>query len=81
MKEDFYNMRDVTELVIIIDKSGSMNSLKEDVIGGFNNLINEQKKEGNTLVTFVTFNHDVNFVKKLMIIFKKILAFAFAFRC
>ena len=38
-------MKDVTELVIIIDKSGSMHPLTNDVIGGFNSLIEEQKKE------------------------------------
>ena len=38
-------MKDVTELVIIIDKSGSMYPLTNDVIGGFNSLIEEQKKE------------------------------------
>ena len=55
-------MKDVTELVIIIDKSGSMYSLTNDVVGGFNSLIEEQKKEGETLVTTIFFNHDVKFV-------------------
>lgn len=49
----------LTELVIIIDKSGSMNSLKEDVVGGFNSLIEEQKKdEGEVLVSLIAFNDE-----------------------
>lgn len=55
-------MRDVTELVIIIDKSGSMQPLTEDVIGGFNSLIEEQKKEGETLVTTIFFNNSIKFI-------------------
>lgn len=49
-----------TELVFIIDKSGSMNSLTNDTIGSFNSVIEEQKssdKNGNVYVTTVMFNH------------------------
>lgn len=55
-------MRDVTELVIIIDKSGSMQPLTEDVIGGFNSLVEEQKKEGETIVTTIFFNDSIKFI-------------------
>lgn len=55
-------MKDVTELVIIIDKSGSMQPLTEDVIGGFNALIEEQKKEGETVVTTIFFNDSIKFI-------------------
>lgn len=55
-------MKDLTELVIIIDKSGSMHGLEKDVIGGFNALLEEQRKEGETIVTTVFFNDKVNFV-------------------
>lgn len=55
-------MKDLTELVIIIDKSGSMHGLEKDVVGGFNALIEEQSKEGETKVTTVFFNDRVNFV-------------------
>lgn len=49
----------LTELVFIIDKSGSMGGLEKDTIGGFNNLIEKQKKEkGVALVTTVLFNHE-----------------------
>lgn len=54
--------KDLTELVIIIDKSGSMHCLKDDVIGGYNSLIEKQKQEGNTVVTTVFFDDKVNFV-------------------
>ena len=51
-----------TEIVIIIDKSGSMYDLQDDVIGGYNSFIEEQKKLGPAKVTIVTFNHEVNIV-------------------
>lgn len=48
-----------TELVFILDKSGSMAGLESDTIGGFNALITKQKKEkGDARVTTVLFNHD-----------------------
>jgi uncharacterized protein YegL len=48
-----------TELVFILDKSGSMAGLESDTIGGFNALITKQKKEqGDACVTTVLFNHD-----------------------
>ena len=47
----------VTELVFIIDKSGSMQGLEKDTIGGFNAMIEKQKKEeGEAYVTTVFFN-------------------------
>ena len=47
----------VTEIVCIIDKSGSMHSIKNDAIGGFNTFIEEQKKlEGKANVSLVLFN-------------------------
>lgn len=55
-------MKDLTELVIIIDKSGSMHGLEKDVVGGYNALIEEQRKEGETIVTSLFFNDKVKFV-------------------
>ena len=50
-------MKNLTELVFIIDKSGSMSGLEGDTIGGFNSLIKKQKKEeGDALVSVVFFN-------------------------
>ena len=47
----------ITELVFILDRSGSMGGLVSDTIGGFNAMIERQKKEdGVTLVTTVLFD-------------------------
>ncbi len=47
----------LTELVFILDKSGSMSGLEEDTIGGFNGMIRRQKeKEGEALVSTVLFS-------------------------
>ena len=51
------NNHDITELVFIIDRSGSMHGLESDTIGGFNSMIAKQKKEkGKTIVSTVLFN-------------------------
>ena len=55
-------MNNKTDLVIIIDRSGSMQGLESDVIGGFNALIEEQKKDGETSVTTIFFNSDIKFI-------------------
>lgn len=36
----------ITELVFILDRSGSMGGLEKDTIGGFNAMIEKQKKQG-----------------------------------
>lgn len=47
----------ITELVFILDRSGSMSGLESDTIGGFNSLITKQKKEdGIAYVTTVLFD-------------------------
>ena len=47
----------ITELVFILDRSGSMSGLEEDTIGGFNSMIEEQKeKDGACFVTTILFN-------------------------
>ena len=38
-------MKNLTELVFILDRSGSMSGLEADTIGGFNSMIEKQKKE------------------------------------
>ena len=49
--------KDLTELVFILDKSGSMSGLEKDTIGGFNSLIEKQKKElGEAIVSTVLFS-------------------------
>jgi uncharacterized protein YegL len=46
-----------TELVFILDRSGSMSGLETDTIGGFNSMLEKQKKvEGEARVTTVLFD-------------------------
>ena len=48
-----------TELVFILDMSGSMEHLTDDTIGGFNSILKEQaEKAGEVLVTTYLFNND-----------------------
>ena len=48
----------MTELVFILDRSGSMAGLESDTVGGFNAMIQKQKKqEGECLVSTVLFDH------------------------
>lgn len=49
----------MTELVFILDRSGSMSGLEKDTIGGFNSMIAKQKlEEGETLVSTVLFDNE-----------------------
>ena len=49
----------ITELVFILDRSGSMHGLEKDTIGGFNSLIEKQKKEdGECYVSTVLFSSE-----------------------
>ena len=48
----------LTEIVFILDRSGSMSGLEQDTIGGFNSMIQKQKdEEGEALVSTVLFNN------------------------
>ena len=42
--------KNLTELVFILDRSGSMSGLESDTIGGFNAMIDKQKKQLNMKV-------------------------------
>ncbi len=49
--------KNLTEIVFILDRSGSMNGLESDTIGGFNSVIEKQKKEsGDALVSTILFD-------------------------
>lgn len=49
---------DLTELVFILDRSGSMAGLESDTVGGFNAMIEKQRKqEGECLVSTVLFDN------------------------
>ena len=48
----------ITELVFLLDRSGSMAGLESDTIGGFNALIDKQRKqEGECLVSTILFDN------------------------
>lgn len=52
-------MKNLTEVVFILDRSGSMEGLEADTIGGFNSMLAKQKKtEGEVLVSTVLFDHE-----------------------
>lgn len=67
--------KDLTEVVAIIDRSGSMQHLKDDTIGGFNSFLEDQKKgSGKIKISLIQFDDryqidyegvDVNDVKPL----------------
>ncbi len=51
--------KNLTELVFIIDESGSMSGLESDTIGGFNSMIEKQKKlDGEVIVSTVLFSNE-----------------------
>lgn len=53
------NKNNTTELVFILDRSGSMQGLEKDTIGGFNSMIEKQKREeGQALVSTVLFDSE-----------------------
>ena len=65
--------KNLTELVFILDRSGSMRGLEKDTIGGFNSLIERQKREaGEALVSTVLFDtectviHDRVDIRKIL---------------
>lgn len=48
-----------TEIVCIIDRSGSMGAIKDDAIGGFNNFLESQKKlPGEASISLILFDHE-----------------------
>ena len=51
--------KNCTELVFVLDRSGSMSGLEEDTIGGFNAMLKKQKAvRGEALVTTVLFDNE-----------------------
>ena len=49
--------KNLTELVFILDRSGSMRGLESDTVGGYNALLDKQRKEaGEAIVTTVLFD-------------------------
>ena len=51
--------KDLTEIVFILDRSGSMSGLESDTIGGFNSMLEKQKNEkGKAFVSTILFDHE-----------------------
>lgn len=51
--------KNLTEIVFILDRSGSMSGLEADTIGGFNAMIEKQKRaEGEALISTVLFDSE-----------------------
>ena len=49
----------LTEIVFILDRSGSMGGLENDTIGGYNSMIEKQKtEEGEVIISTVLFDHE-----------------------
>ena len=52
--------KNLTELVMILDRSGSMSGLENDTIGGYNGMLKKQREtEGEVLVSTVLFDHSI----------------------
>ena len=55
--------KNLTELVFILDRSGSMAGLEGDTIGGFNAMIEKQKREpGEAIVSTVLFDNETEVI-------------------
>ena len=53
----------LTEIVFILDRSGSMSGLENDTIGGFNSMISKQKdEEGEALISTVLFDNETEVI-------------------
>lgn len=51
---------DLTEIAVVIDRSGSMEAIRTDAIGGFNAFLAQQQAEpGELRMTIVLFNHEI----------------------
>lgn len=49
--------KNLTDITVLLDRSGSMNSCRSDVIGGLNEFIDKQKKvDGECLFTLIQFD-------------------------
>src|SRR5574337_1031447 len=53
----------LTELVFILDRSGSMNSMETEALNGFNSFVDEQKKlSGEANLTLAIFDHEYTLI-------------------
>ena len=55
--------QNLTEIVFLLDRSGSMSGLEADTIGGFNSMLEKQKEEpGEAILSAVLFDHECEVV-------------------
>ncbi len=55
---------DLTEVVMVIDRSGSMGAIRFEAEGAVNDFIKEQKKDNDVLLTLVQFDTKYEFIHK-----------------
>ena len=73
-------MKTHTDITIILDRSGSMNSIKQATIDGFNSFIKEHQTLSSTVkLTLVQFDHEYEIVYQNKNI-KKVNCLTFAHR-
>src|SRR6266487_1756585 len=49
---------DMTDITIVLDRSGSMEAIREDAVGGFNRFLRDQQAaDGQARLTLVQFDH------------------------
>lgn len=54
-------MKSNTHIAIVLDRSGSMSSMREEIIGGFNAFLKDQKAvPGTATLTLVQFDHEID---------------------
>lgn len=63
--------KNLTEIVFIMDKSGSMSGLEKDTIGGYNSMLEQQRKEqGEVIISTVLFDNGTQVIHDRMDISK-----------
>ena len=55
-------MKNLTEIVFILDRSGSMYGMEKDTIGGFNGMLDKQRQEDNPVIVSTVLFDDVSTV-------------------
>jgi hypothetical protein len=64
-RKDFIMRKDLTDITLVVDRSGSMTTIQEDAEGGINAFIEEQKKgAGDAVLTLMQFDDECDFVHR-----------------
>ena len=64
-------MKTQTDIIFIIDRSGSMNGLEQDTIGGFNSFLKKQKRlKDQARISTILFDHEIQVLHNNMDISK-----------